>query len=184
MPSFFQFSLLECRTDNGCKRVAKLLLLSANLSGKRTMSAPTDDIANILIDICNQDVGATNISSNSSTKVSRKRHNRDTDAVIGLRFHIISDTTAARLAAAAAMTANNITEEGQRFAVELSTIRRAVDVTTATYVMWPAEDLDEGETLNGDAAADLNWVLAIIIAISISFSTRTTKGKNTGYNFL
>ena len=32
--------------------------------------------------------------------------------------------------------------------------------------MWPAEDLDEGETLNGDAAADLNWVLAIIISIS------------------
>ena len=30
--------------------------------------------------------------------------------------------------------------------------------------MWPAEDLDEGETLN--AAADLNWVLAIIISIS------------------
>lgn len=123
-------------------------------------------IANILIDIYNQDVGLTNVSSNSATKVSRKRHNRDTDAVIGPRFHIISDTTAARMAGAAAMTGNYTTEEGQRFAAELSTMKKAVDVAAATFVMWPAEDLDEGETLNGDASADLNWVLAIIISIS------------------
>ena len=105
------------------------------------MIAPTDDIANILIDIYNQDVGSTNVLSNSATKVSRKRHNRDTDVVIGLRFHIISDATAARMAGAAAMTGNNKTEEGQRFAAELSTMKKTVYVAAATFVTWPAEGL-------------------------------------------
>ena len=130
------------------------------------MSAPADDIANILVDIYNQDLGVKNGSSNSTAKVSRKRHNRDTDAVIGPLFHNISDTAAARLATAAAMADDNISEEGNRFATELSSLQKAADIEPETYVMWPAEDLDEGEILNGDTSADLNWVFAIIISIS------------------
>ena len=130
------------------------------------MSVPPNDIANILVDIYNQDFELTNVSSNSSTKSSRKRHNRDTDAVVGPIFNIISDTTASRLSQAAAMVEVNQTEDGRRFATELSSMQKAIDVAPAMFVMWPADDLDEGEILNGDTSSDLNWVLAMIISIS------------------
>ena len=130
------------------------------------MSTPADDISDILLDLYNKDYELTTSSSKSTAKVSRKRHNRDTDAVVGPVFNIISDTTAARLKMAAAMAVDNRTEDGHRFATELSSKLKAVDVEPATLIMWPAEDLDEGEVLNGDTSADLNWVLAIIISLS------------------
>ena len=163
---FSVFSFCKVQLTSACERVAKLSLILANSNQQSTMSVPTVDIANILVDIYNQDLGVINGPSNVTAKVSRKRHNRDTDAVIGPLFHNISDTAAARLAAAAAMEEDNITEEGDRFATELSSLQKAVDVEPEMYVMWPAEDLDEGETLNGDTSADLNWVLAIIISIT------------------
>ena len=130
------------------------------------MSVPPDDIANILVDIYNQDYQSTNVASNSSAKVSRKRHNRDTDAVVGPVFNIISDTAAARLKTAAAMAVGVETEEGRRFATELASMLKAADAMPTTFIMWPAEDLDEGEVMSGDTSADLNWVLAIIISTS------------------
>ena len=130
------------------------------------MSVPTDDVADILVDLYNQDYELTTSSRKSTAKVSRKRHNRDTDAVVGPVFNIIAGTTAARLKIAAAMAAGNQTEDGCRFATELSSTLKAVDAEPATLIMWPAEDLDEGEVLNGDTSADLNWVLAIIISLS------------------
>jgi hypothetical protein len=130
------------------------------------MSTPADDIADILVDIYNQDYESTAVSSQSTAKVSRKRHNRDTDAVVGPVFNIVSDTTSARLKAAAAMAAGNKTEDGQRFTTELSSKLKASDAEPSKLIMWPAEDLDEGEVLNGDTSADLNWVLAIIISLS------------------
>ena len=128
------------------------------------MSTPTDDIADILVDIYNQDYESTSVSSKSSAKVSRKRHNRDTDAVIGPVFSIISDSTAARLKAAAGMELGIEKEDGQRFATELSSKLKAANVEPAIFIMWPAEDLDEGEILNGDTSEDFNWVLAVIIS--------------------
>ena len=130
------------------------------------MSTPADDIADILVDIYNQEYESTAVSSKSTTKVSRKRHNRDTDAVVGPVFNIISDTTSARLKAAAAMAGDNQTEDGHRFTTELSSKLKAVDAEPSTLIMWPAEDLDEGEILNGDTSADLEWVFAIIISLS------------------
>ena len=143
------------------------------------MSVPTDDVADILVDLYNQDYELTTSSSKSTAKVSRKRHNRDTDAVVGPVFNIISDTTAARLKIAAAMAAGNQTEDGCRFATELSSTLKAVDAEPATLIMWPAEDLDEGEVLNGDTSADLNWVLAIII----SLSPTTTRARILGTSY-
>ena len=143
------------------------------------MSVTPDDIANILVDIYNQDFGLTNIPSNSLTKSSRKRHSRDTDAVVGPIFNNISDTTASRLTQAAAMAKIYQTEDGRRFATELSSVQKAIDVAPATFVMWPADDLDEGEILNGDTSSDLNWVLAMIISISPT----TTRAKILGTIF-
>ena len=140
------------------------------------MITPADDIADILVDIYNQDYESTTVSSKSTAKVSRKRHNRDTDAVVGPVFNIVSDTTAARLKTAAAMAGDNQTEDGHRFTTELSSKLKAVYVEPSTLIMWPAEDLDEGEVLNGDTSADLNWVLAIII----SSSPTTTRARILG----
>lgn len=128
------------------------------------MSAQQTNVANILVDLFNADNDATSSSSNSSAK--RKRHNRDTDAVIGPLFGGTSEAISARLQLAAGMGFANVTEEGQRFATELSSLRQAVDVAPATFVMWPAEDLDEGEVLNGDTSATLNWVLAVVLSTS------------------